>query len=534
MKQTYRERLSFSTAILCILVCNGAWAATPTSADFAAASQRSRARLSKETLEWTVDHGVGNGKTLSVRVVKSGGQSSWTVASPEFDLPMIRIIERDGVWYVSEGDSRYKCRPHEAPLQLPTFTFLLARSELLLWEDPKAELGKLVSTDGQVATFKQPVAGATANELKQATKTMRESLPQIPPQSRAEIQARLTTLERRLLEGDDIKLSIADGVVLEQSSTTPTVKVHDLRWNPRLDAKEFVPDPTENWEDRTVAWKTPPMGWTMIGHAAAWRPGSPTFDTDAVLLDLNSGSIRRLPYPYGLASPGCFSNDRSKVFVIGTSAFAGMMLFEIDLKTGSNKKVTSAYELESGPLLFPTLSPDGSTVALLSTSAGKVLEAQVWLIDVATGRAKKLGVPFDTSKLSWLPDGRGLIAVSRKKSPEQEQAVVCRLGLDGQLTELCQGSSPVVLGNSPKILFDARNGDASRWMICDLNGKNAQQLGDGLAKFGFPSPSQDGSQVLMMRFGGTDGPKPTIVNVATGEAKAIPTGPGLWVMPGWR
>jgi Tol biopolymer transport system component len=222
------------------------------------------------------------------------------------------------------------------------------------------------------------------------------------------------------------------------------------------------------------------------------------------------------------------------VFVIGTSAFAGMMLFEIDLKTGSNRKITSAYELKSGPLLFPTLSPDGSTVALLSTSAGKVLEAQVWLIDVATGRAKKLGVPFDTSKLSWLPDGRGLIAVSRKSSLELEQAVVCRLGLDGQLTELCQGASPVVLGNSPKILFDARNGDASRWMICDLNGKNAQQLGDGLPKFGFPSPSADGSQVLMMRFGGVEGPKPTMVNVATGAVKAIPAGPGLWALPAWQ
>jgi hypothetical protein len=310
VKQTFARQVSFSTAILCLLSCNRIWAAAPTSADFAAAGQRSRARLSKESIEWTVDHGVGPGKTLSVRVVRSGGQSSWTVASPEFDQPMLRIIERDGAWYVSEGDSRYKCRPYEAPLQLPTFSFLIARSELLLWDDPKVELGKLISTDGQVATFKQPVGGATANELKQAAKTLKESLAQIPPQSRAEMQARLTALEHRLQEGDDIKLSIADGVVLEQSSTTPTVKVHNLRWNPQLDAREFVPDPTEKWEDRTVAWKTPPTDWAMIGHVAAWRPGSPTFDTDAVVLDLNSGNIRRLPYPYGLASPGCFSNDQ--------------------------------------------------------------------------------------------------------------------------------------------------------------------------------------------------------------------------------
>jgi hypothetical protein len=535
MRRTFSNQYCWLAMILFLLLCSSAWTAeNPTAADFAAASRRSRERLSKEPVTWTVDHGLAGGAVISVRVVRNGAQATWTVASPEFAQPVVRVIERDGLWYVSDGALRYKCRPYEAPFELPTISFLLARSELLLWEDANANLGKLVTTDGKVATFKLPLTGPVANELQQAAKKVKEALVEVPPQNRAMLQDQLTTIERRLKEGDDLKLSVADGVVLEQSGTSPTIKIREFRWNPPINANEFVPAAGANWEDRTIPWKTPPEDWAVIGYVGAWRPGSPKWDSDAVLSDLKTGNLRRIPYRYGIASTSCFSNDRSKVFVSGTTPFAGMALSEIDLKSGANRRIVSSYDLGSGPILFPSLSPDGSTIALLGTNGGGVLDAQVWLIDVATGRAQKLGAPFDTSRVSWLPDGSGLIAVWRRRSKDRELSSICKLGLDGKLTQLCDGSSPIVLGNTPKILFDARAGDSSRWMICDLDGQNARILGDGLAKFGFPSPSKDGDQVLMMHFGEAEGPKPAIVNVATGEAKELPVGSGLWVLPAWR
>ena len=110
------------------------------------------------------------------------------------------------------------------------------------------------------------------------------------------------------------------------------------------------------------------------------------------------------------------------------------------------------------------------------------------------------------------------------------EGTICRMALPGgAITELCPGNSPVVLGQ--RILFE---GDGDRWMTCDLQGKDAQPLCGGLPKHGFPSPSPDGTQVLLMRFVQGTGPRPVVVTVADGAVRELPVGGGLWAMPAWR
>ncbi len=81
------------------------------------------------------------------------------------------------------------------------------------------------------------------------------------------------------------------------------------------------------------------------------------------------------------------------------------------------------------------------------------------------------------------------------------------------------------------ILF---HGEDRVWMTCDANGNDTRKLFDGLRDFNFPTPSPDGEKVLMMKVTNSDGPRPYIVNLASGKASPVPVTPGVWAFPIWR
>ena len=140
------------------------------------------------------------------------------------------------------------------------------------------------------------------------------------------------------------------------------------------------------------------------------------------------------------------------------------------------------------------MSPDGKTLAVTQGGAGgQMLKQQVVLVDPVSGNAKPLGEPLDCAHLTWLPDGSGIILVSRKYRTldETPKKVVCRMNLHGDLTELFEGNDPMSLAPRPSILFLAKD---ELWMTCDLDGKNAKQVLDGLPRCNFPAPSPDGTE----------------------------------------
>ena len=80
---------------------------------------------------------------------------------------------------------------------------------------------------------------------------------------------------------------------------------------------------------------------------------------------------------------------------------------------------------------------------------------------------------------------------------------------------------PFSLAPRGRILYKTDN-KTSAWMTCDLEGKNPEQIMDGLPKFSFPAVSPDGNKILIMKFGGDMGPRPSIVDLVTKKINRIP------------
>jgi Tol biopolymer transport system component len=136
--------------------------------------------------------------------------------------------------------------------------------------------------------------------------------------------------------------------------------------------------------------------------------------------------------------------------------------------------------------------------------------------------------------LSWLPDGKGLVIVDRKTIDVSKPALetICRMDLDGRLTTLCEGSSPQVLGDWKRILFQEPT--SRMWKTGDLDGADVKLYADGMKGCAFPAPSPDGKRLLMMRFRSGSAPEPLIFPLGQSDGKSATIAAGLWKSPAWR
>ena len=336
--------------------------------------------------------------------------------------------------------------------------------------------------------------------------------------------------------GVETRVDLGSGMIVRYGSVQRLTRVVDFRWRDRVDPADFAVE-GRRWEDFT---DDPTAGdrdeLVMIGHAGVWRPGMRSSETDGRLLDLKSGRYRRIPFRGGQVMPGCFLPGRTRVAVTGLDATGdgAMGLYEVDLKTGANRRLGGDL-LAGGFALFPSLSPDGRTLAVLHKGAEeRRLNSQVCLVDVKTGAARRLGEPNDLAFLSWRPDGRGLVLLVRVPDAEKSRLVdtIARLDLDGTLTNLREGSMPAVLADGRRILF--KDSQAGTWHTCNLDGQDVKPYADGLEGYGFPAPAPDGKRLMMMRFQPGQAPVPVVLPIDAGQGKPATTAAGLWAMPAWR
>ncbi len=110
--------------------------------------------------------------------------------------------------------------------------------------------------------------------------------------------------------------------------------------------------------------------------------------------------------------------------------------------------------------------------------------------------------------------------------------VIARLELNGRLTTIRKGSSPVLLNDGRTILFEDTK--SRTWQTCDLDGGNLKTYASGLAGYGFPSPALDGKRIIMMRFRLGRAPEPKILLIGESDGKTAINAPGLWATPAWR
>lgn len=504
----------------------------------AEAGNQTIARIETGPAAWIAEIELPNGSISSVDVISSPQMRRIDIYlhSGQEKRRFVRIIERDGFWYVKNQSGQFRYRPYEAPLLFSAFYVFIERSEPRAYIDATQSLGEFIRSQGDVAVYRVDLPP----EVKQQLQATLDNLLEMEKAQAGQANPKLTELkhkfEKMLHDGSEVALHTKTGIIEQYGLEGKRNRIKQFRWLEEINEEDF--DVTEQeWEDRSssiLSDQGDPSDVILIAHAKAWRPGQPTMDTDLLMMNLSDGQIRRVPYQFGVAAGGCLSKDRSHVYVSGQMLDAGGIgIFEIDLETGDHRQL-GGPELLSGITMFPTLSPDGRTLAALHmTPESGPLHSQVFLVDIKTGESKPLGKPMDTAFLSWLPDGDGLVLISRESENLNEVSVgtICKMNLKGDLKEIRKGNSPLLLDES-KIFFEDQEDDL--WKTCDLHGKDVQLVGDGLESFSFATASSNGKRVIMMSFESNKGPQPYFIDIATGEKQPISVGPGLWAMPSWR
>jgi hypothetical protein len=503
--------------------------------------QETDARLQRQAASWTAITHLPNGAQVVVKILSSPTMRRTVLYAQvkERKLAELQIISRDGLWYVTELGMRKKYRPFEAPLLLNAAYFFLLRGEpRFVSEGPPSRIGNYEGTKDGVATFLTPLPGSTRKQLEYSLRGLEELAKQKPGLASDPDSIRLIEQMRRMLRGIVVRIDLASGMFLQLGSADRQTEILEFKWLDRVAPDEFKIEQHE-WEDYSGdPTQSNSDDLLMISHNATWQPGMKSGDSDGCLLDVRTGRYRRLPFEGVATLPGCFPRDRRRVIVSGLDDSTGTFApYEIDLKTGENRRL-GGDPLARGFSLMPTLSPDGKTIALVHKGLeGSPLDSQIFLVDLKSGDAKPLGKPADVAFLSWLPDGHGLLLLKRESADPSNLAipltdVIARLGMDGKTTRLLEGSMPVLLNDGKTVLFEGPNRHG--WQTCDLNGKNVQPFANGLAGYGFPSPSPDGKRILWMHFIKGAAPVPTVIPLGENSGKPVIKAPGLWSFPSWR
>jgi hypothetical protein len=171
-----------------------------------------------------------------------------------------------------------------------------------------------------------------------------------------------------------------------------------------------------------------------------------------------------------------------------------------------------------------------------SFGGGQMLDFQISVVDLDDEHAQLLGEPSRIgAPFSWLPDGDGLILKRFGRSEDLkavEPRILCRLGLDGKLTDLRSGDWPIVLRKARRILY--QDDQTGLWWTCALDGTRPELFADGLAKHATPALSPDETKVIFTRY--EKGKLPQLLLFELGKSTGTPvtTAKGFTGTPVWR
>ncbi|HVU38099.1 MAG TPA: hypothetical protein VHC95_07170 [Opitutales bacterium] len=502
-----------------------------------AASQATQKKLQDgAAANWTTIITKPGGAPITINVIREGDRFSYSFRIPDGSstTEVTRVVQRDGVWYVTDLDQRGKYRPYECPFQIPSIAVLLPRANFLTVDRPTEKpLGDLQGVSNNIATFHKPLPSATRVALQGAKKQGLDRLAADPANPKAgALRQQIAQIDELLKNGFTYRVDLSNGIIIDFSDAQMQLQVRDFHWLSVAPPATWVVA-SGRWPDYTA----PPLPndrsqFALILGNASWRPGLGS-DYDLKLLDLNTGDFRRVPYHGESAMDGAFFDNRSKVVVTALDAMAGTSgVYTIDLATGENRPlVTGAI---SDALFYdPAVSPDGKSVAVTRTvPGGDLLKHQVVIIDLATGQSHDVGRPGDYAFLSWRRDGKGLIMHRIEPgSPNQiTPRNIVSLDLQGTLAVLHRGDTPTVLGDG-RILF--QDDTDNLWKTCDVQGRNPQVFADGLAKHLFASAGPDGAHILFIRKEDNQTMQPVIVDLQ-GHENLVPVPAALWTNPSWE
>jgi hypothetical protein len=497
--------------------------------------EKSIARLTEKGARWTAITQVKQKGEVEVEVVQFGGQCKYTATARVGGerTQIFQLIERDGSWYVKEKQGIFgKYRPYEAPFFLSTAYVFLERGDLFFASADFGSFGVLEGVADGVACFRQPIDEETKALLRQMLSQM-DALPKEGPLS-AKLQAERKRMADFLEHGLLVEVDLATGILTRYGAPDVRTRIEGFAWLDSVPENAFTLDGAypDFTSDPTAADLNESV---MIAHCGVWKPGlAEGGDTDVRLLNLKTGELRRIPFLGAAALPGCFLKDRKRVVVYGMmTGHVGVGLYEVDLSTGENRKLGGAA-LDEGFCFGSCVSPDGKLVAVKHmTVPNPTLPSQIYVVELESGDARKIGEIVGGLHLSWMPDGKRILMTREEFTAwdKPSEGTICTMALDGTVEDICPGEWPVLIGRN-RIMFTPR--EKRVWHTCNLDGSDVKILGDGLRDYGFPTVSPDGTRLLMMRFDKARGPRPTVIKIGDSRGREAVRLGGLWGMPVWR
>ena len=137
--------------------------------------------MQNTTASWTMVHEAGDALEVRVKIYQGPTMARYAIFASKDgqEEKWVDIIAREGAWYVYDGRKACKCRPFEAPMDIPVIYPLLVRS----WPGiPDAALleskGTLKSVTANVATYRVPLEGAARRQCEMSLRQMDNILQQ--------------------------------------------------------------------------------------------------------------------------------------------------------------------------------------------------------------------------------------------------------------------------------------------------------------------------------------------------------------------
>src|SRR5947207_2877000 len=119
------------------------------------------AKLERSGASWTSTALLPNGKEVSVDCLMFGTNRHWylRLGPGGTSKAFCKIVEKEGQWFVTEGDYRWTCRPYESTFATPAVYYFLSISDAKFVTDASMLKGAVVdSADEGIVTFRVPLS----------------------------------------------------------------------------------------------------------------------------------------------------------------------------------------------------------------------------------------------------------------------------------------------------------------------------------------------------------------------------------------
>jgi TolB protein len=165
------------------------------------------------------------------------------------------------------------------------------------------------------------------------------------------------------------------------------------------------PDGKHQREVGRVPGRSPmlsPDGKKLLYMAGTWTA------TQLMVSALDGSKARQAPTGSPIAWNNHWSPDGKRIAFTGRGDASGKLAVFVMKANGSERRQVTHLTPEEGAAQWPVWSPDGRRLAI-QVNVHKTHTACIWVVDVASGEAKKLAAheqPYLDETPSWFPDGK--------------------------------------------------------------------------------------------------------------------------------